>query len=88
MRKWDDKPTLTLEYQACELQGKIVANKCSRKTTVPASIGFSSTGIKRADVTFDLNKETFALLLTESSELIWSREALLPSGRRKGQLAY
>lgn len=62
------KPTLTLEDQACELQGKIIANKCSRKITAPASVGFSTTGIKRADVTSDLNEEAFALLLTESND--------------------
>lgn len=68
MRKVDDKPTLTLEDWAYELQGKIIANKCSRKITAPASVEFSPTRIKRADFTSDLNEETFALLLAESSD--------------------
>jgi len=40
MRKWDGKPTSTLEAQVCELQGKTITTGDSfRKNAAPVSSG-------------------------------------------------
>ncbi|KAK4810757.1 hypothetical protein QYF61_007731 [Mycteria americana] len=57
MRKWDGKPTSTLEARVHELQGKtITKGGSSRKIAAPVSSGQFPRQSKRADLTPDLNE--------------------------------
>ncbi|KAK4810705.1 hypothetical protein QYF61_007679 [Mycteria americana] len=57
MRKWDGKPTLILEAQVRELQGKtITKGSYSRKTAALVSSGHFPRQSKRADLTPDFNE--------------------------------
>ncbi|KAK4811001.1 hypothetical protein QYF61_014473 [Mycteria americana] len=59
MRKWDGKPTLTLEARVRELQGKtITKGGSSRKIAAPVSSWQFPRQSKRADLTPDFNEET------------------------------
>ncbi|KAK4821311.1 hypothetical protein QYF61_018060 [Mycteria americana] len=58
MRKWDGKPTSTLEARVRELQGKTIAKgSSSRKIAAPVSSGQFPRQSKRADFTPDFNEE-------------------------------
>ncbi|KAK4811190.1 hypothetical protein QYF61_019821 [Mycteria americana] len=58
MRKWDGKPTSTLEARVRELQGKTIAKGgSSRKTAAPVSSGQFPRQSKRVDFTPDFNEE-------------------------------
>ncbi|KAK4806727.1 hypothetical protein QYF61_007525 [Mycteria americana] len=58
MRKWDGKPTSTLEARVRELQGKtITKGSSSRKIAAPVSSGQFPRQSKRADFTPDFNEE-------------------------------
>ncbi|KAK4826194.1 hypothetical protein QYF61_006138 [Mycteria americana] len=66
MREWDGKPTLTLEAQVHELQGKtITQGGSSRKIVAAASSGQFPRHSRRADPTSSLNKGTPDLYLQE-----------------------
>jgi len=68
MRKWDGKPTSTLEARVCELQGKtITKGDSSRKNATPASIRKLSRQSRESDLTFDPLEETSKSLLQEVS---------------------
>ncbi|KAK4817063.1 hypothetical protein QYF61_027092 [Mycteria americana] len=59
MRKWDGKPTSTLEARVRELQGKtITKGGSSRKTAAPVSSGQFPRQSKRADLTPAFNEGT------------------------------
>ncbi|KAK4823260.1 hypothetical protein QYF61_000227 [Mycteria americana] len=59
MRKWDGKPTSTLEEWVCELQGKtITKGVSSRKIAAPVFSGQFPRQSKRADLTSDFNEGT------------------------------
>ncbi|KAK4811230.1 hypothetical protein QYF61_022127 [Mycteria americana] len=59
MRKWDGKPTSTLEARVRELQGKtITKGGSSRKIAAPVSNGQFPRQSKRADLTPDFNEVT------------------------------
>ncbi|KAK4806478.1 LOW QUALITY PROTEIN: hypothetical protein QYF61_013971 [Mycteria americana] len=59
MRKWDGKPTSTLEARVRELQGKtITKGGSSRKIAAPVSSGQFPRQSKRADLSLDYNEET------------------------------
>ncbi|KAK4810468.1 hypothetical protein QYF61_004248 [Mycteria americana] len=59
MRKWDGKPTSTLEARVRELQGKtITQGGSSRKIAAPDSSRQFPRQSKRADLTPDYNEET------------------------------
>ena len=69
MRKWDVKPTSTLEAQVRELQGKAVTKgRSSGKIASLVSSGQVSRQSRRADLTSDLNKGTSDLYLQVSNE--------------------
>ncbi|KAK4822000.1 hypothetical protein QYF61_006614 [Mycteria americana] len=58
MRKWDGKPTSTLEARVRELQGKTIAKGgSSRKIAAPVSSGQFPRQSKRVDFTPDFNEE-------------------------------
>ncbi|KAK4811292.1 hypothetical protein QYF61_023344 [Mycteria americana] len=58
MRKWDGKPTSTLEARVRDLQGKTIAKwSSSRKIAAPVSSGQFPRQSKRADFTPDFNEE-------------------------------
>ncbi|KAK4807005.1 hypothetical protein QYF61_000334 [Mycteria americana] len=58
MRKWDGKPTSTLEARVRQLQGKtITKGGSSRKIAAPVSSGQFPRQSKRADFTPDFNEE-------------------------------
>ncbi|KAK4811066.1 hypothetical protein QYF61_016352 [Mycteria americana] len=57
MRKWDGKPTSTLEARVRELQGKTIPKgSSSRKIAAPVSSGQFPRQRKRADLTPDFNE--------------------------------
>ncbi|KAK4829835.1 hypothetical protein QYF61_006845 [Mycteria americana] len=57
MRKWDGKPTSTLEARVHELQGQtITQGGSSRKTVAPVSTEQFHRQSRRADLTSDLNE--------------------------------
>ncbi|KAK4807223.1 LOW QUALITY PROTEIN: hypothetical protein QYF61_024343 [Mycteria americana] len=57
MRKWDGKPTSTLEARVRELQGKtITKGGSSRKIAAPVSSGQFPRQSQRADLTLDFNE--------------------------------
>ncbi|KAK4818601.1 hypothetical protein QYF61_015463 [Mycteria americana] len=57
MRKWDGKPTSTLEARVCELQGKTITKEgSSRKIAAPVSSGQFPRQSKRADLTPDFSE--------------------------------
>ncbi|KAK4810968.1 LOW QUALITY PROTEIN: hypothetical protein QYF61_014440 [Mycteria americana] len=59
MRKWDGKPTLTLEARVHELQGKTITKGVpSRKIAALVSSAQFPRQSKRADLTPDFNEET------------------------------
>ncbi|KAK4807088.1 hypothetical protein QYF61_018429 [Mycteria americana] len=59
MRKWDGKPTSTLEARVRELQGKtITKGGSSRKIAAPVSSGQFPRQSQRADLTLDYNEAT------------------------------
>ncbi|KAK4814464.1 hypothetical protein QYF61_018982 [Mycteria americana] len=59
MRRWDGKPTSTLEARVCELQGKtITKGGSSRKIAALVSSGQFPRQSKRADLTPDFNEGT------------------------------
>lgn len=65
MRKWDRKPTLTL--QAHELQGKTTTNGgSSRKVAAPVSGGQLPRQSRRADFTPDPTESNSNLFLQEA----------------------
>ncbi|KAK4806216.1 hypothetical protein QYF61_001139 [Mycteria americana] len=66
MRKWDGKPTSTLEARIHELQGKtITKGGSSRKIAAPVSSEQFPRQSKRADLSLDYNEETPDLYIQE-----------------------
>jgi len=54
MRKWNGKPTSTLEKRVCELQGKKISKGSSfRTTTTPVSSGQLSRQRREFDLASD-----------------------------------
>ncbi|KAK4815594.1 hypothetical protein QYF61_004809, partial [Mycteria americana] len=76
MRKWDGKPTSTLEARVPELQGKtITKGGSSRKIAVPVSSGQFPRQSRRADLTPDLNEGTAKI-----ADPNWPRGYSIPYG--------
>jgi len=68
MRKWDGKPTLTLDAEVRELQGKtITKGDSSRKNVAPVSRGQLSRQSRKLDLTSDRLKGTSKSFLQEVS---------------------
>ena len=76
MRKWDGKPTLTLEAWVCELQGKtITQGGLYRKAAAPVSSEqFPRQRSRSADFIPDLNRDICDSYLQEVSDEYYDQE--------------